>query len=348
MRWRVLVVAVLGVLAPAHSRADAAMDAKIEALVPDLEAYIEKGMEDFHVPGLAVGIVSGDRLVWSKGFGVAWEGGPAVDADSVFQIGSTTKAFLATTFAIGVDRGNLAWDDRVVDLDPDFQLKDPWVTREFRVFDLMAQRSGLPPTANDLLGFVGFDEAAMVRSLRHVEPTTSFRSAFTYTNITHILAGQLLARQMGAPDWATLVRDEIFGPLGMTGTSLTAEAMEAAAKGTRGYLWTADKPVEVPFTPAFPYAFAGAGAINSTVTDMAKWLRLQLAAAASRASRSCRLRTSRSPRRRGSASRRRSPTAWAGCCSRRRTGKSPGTTAEPPRTAPSSAPCSTATSGSSS
>ena len=129
MSWRMqgaaLVAAALALLDPWQARADAAMDAKIEALVPDLEAYIAKGMADFHAPGVAIGIVSGDRLVWSEGFGVAWEGGPPVDAATVFQVGSTTKAFLATTLAIGVDRDKLAWDDRVVDLYPEFQLQDP-------------------------------------------------------------------------------------------------------------------------------------------------------------------------------------------------------------------------------
>ena len=117
----------------------------------------------------------------------------------------------------------------------------------------------------------------MIRSLRHVEPTTSFRSAFTYTNVTHMLAGRVLAQAMGAADWPTLVETEILAPLGMTDSSLTAEAMVAAAKGTRGYVWTPDEAIEVPFIPIFPYAFAGAGAINSTVDDMAKWVRLLLA-----------------------------------------------------------------------
>lgn len=277
LRARGLLFAALALLAPAAARADAAMDGKIAALAPALEAYVEKGMADFGIPGVAVGIVSGDRLVYAKGFGTAWEGGPPVDAATVFQIGSTSKAFLAATLAIGVDRGAIAWDARVVDLDPDFQLEDPWVTREFRVFDLLAQRSGLPPYANDVLGFVGFDEAALIRSLRFVEPATSFRSAFTYTNITHLLAGRVLARAMGVADWPTLVEAEILGPLGMADSSLTAEAIEAAEKGTHGYLWTPEGPVEVPFTPVFPYGFGGAGTINSTIDDMAKWVRLQLA-----------------------------------------------------------------------
>jgi CubicO group peptidase (beta-lactamase class C family) len=195
----------------------------------------------------------------------------------VFQIGSTTKAFLATTLAIAVDKGKLAWDDRVVDHHPGFRLADPWVTGEFRVFDLLAQRSGLPPYANDLLGMLGFDQAAMIRSLRDVEPVSSFRSTFAYTNITHMLAQEVVAEAMGAADWDALVKAEIFDPLGMASTSLTAEAIEAAPDHAVGHRWTPEGTVEVPFTPIFPYAFGGAGAINSTVDELSRWVRLQLA-----------------------------------------------------------------------
>jgi CubicO group peptidase (beta-lactamase class C family) len=126
---------------------DPAMEARIAAMVPRLETYIAAGMTAFDSPGLAIGIVAGDKLVYAKGFGVRKKGGEPVDTRTVFQIGSVTKGFLATTLAIAVDRGKFRWDDRVVDLDPEFQLKDPWVTREFRMFDLLAQRSGCRPTS---------------------------------------------------------------------------------------------------------------------------------------------------------------------------------------------------------
>jgi CubicO group peptidase (beta-lactamase class C family) len=128
------------------SGTQAPVEDRIQALIPELETYIQEGMKAFDVPGVAIGIVANDRLVYGKGVGVrSKDGGSSVDTRTVFQIGSTTKAFLATTMAIMVDRGKLRWDDRIVDLEPDFQLKDPWVTREFRVFDVIAQRSGLPP-----------------------------------------------------------------------------------------------------------------------------------------------------------------------------------------------------------
>jgi CubicO group peptidase (beta-lactamase class C family) len=249
----------------------------VQTLIPEIEAYVASGMQGFDVPGLALGIVVGDQLVYARGFGVRRKGGsPPVDPRTVFQIGSTAKAFLTTTMAIMVDRGQLRWDDRVVDLDPAFQLKDPWVTREFRVFDLPAQRSGLPPYANDMLLYLGFDEAALIRSLRHVEPVSTFRTTFAYTNITHLVAGRVVANAAGAADWNTVLRQELLDPLGMQESSYTVEAIEAAANHAHGHRWTPEGTTEVPFTPIFPYHVGGAGDINSTLEDMARWVRLQL------------------------------------------------------------------------
>jgi CubicO group peptidase (beta-lactamase class C family) len=256
---------------------EAAVEQQVHALVPSLEDYIEDNMKSFDVPGLAIGIVAGDELIYAKGFGVRSKDGAPVDTQTIFQIGSTTKAFLSTTLAIAVDRGKLHWDDRVVDLDPDFQMYDPWVTREFRIFDLMAQRSGLPPSANDDLGLLGLDHTALVRSLRYVEPASSFRSTFAYTNITHILASRIVAGAEGTEDWNAVLQRDILDPLGMEETSYTAAAIAAAPNHAEGYRYSPEESVEVPFDPLFPYDFDGAGDINSNIEDLAKWVQLQLA-----------------------------------------------------------------------
>jgi CubicO group peptidase (beta-lactamase class C family) len=179
--------------------------------------------------------------------------------------------------AIAVDQGKLHWEDRIVDLDPEFQLRDPWVTREFRVFDLMAQRSGLPPYANDFLIPLGFDRSAKIRSLRYVDPVSSFRATFAYTNIPHLLAGQIVARAEGAADWNAVLQNEILDPLGMKNTTYTAAAMTASANHAVGHRYTVDGSVEVPFEQFWPYDGDGAGDINSNIEDMAKWVSLQLA-----------------------------------------------------------------------
>ena len=272
-----IVNAASGSQAVAATHTQPPMEERVRALMPDLQAYIASGMKAFDVPGLAIGIVTGDKLVYAKGFGVRSKGGGVpVDTRTIFQIGSTTKAFLATTLAIMVDRGKLRWDGRIIDLEADFQFKDPWVTREFRVFDLLAQRSGLPPYVNDMLGMLGFDEATLIRSLRHVEPISSFRSTFAYTNITHLLAGRIVAKAAGAADGDRVLQQELLDPLGMKDSSYTAEAIQAAANHAEGYRWTLSGTIEVPFTQLFPYDFGGAGDINSSIEDMARWVRLQL------------------------------------------------------------------------
>jgi CubicO group peptidase (beta-lactamase class C family) len=256
---------------------DPVVEARIQAAIPEIETYIADGMKAFDVPGLAIGIVANDKLVYAKGFGVrSRPGGQSVDPHTVFQIGSTTKGFLATTIALMVDRGKLHWDDRVVDLYPSFQLKDPWVTREFRVYDLLAQRSGLLPYANDALGILGLEQGALIGSLRYVEPVSSFRSTFAYTNVTHMLAGRIVAKAAGASDWNAVLQQELLTPLGMKESSYTAAAIEAAPNHATGYRWTPQGSVEAPFTQIFPYDFDGAGDLNSSVEDVAHWVRLQL------------------------------------------------------------------------
>ncbi len=273
------LVAILSTGAWAADRptSEQAVEANIQAQIPETEAYIASGMKAFDSPGVAIGIIANDRLVYSKGFGIRSKtGGAPVDPHTVFQIGSATKGFLATTLALMVDRGKLRWDDRVVDLDPEFQLKDPWVTREFRVFDLLAQRSGLPPYANDALSMVGLKEAALIHSLRHVDPVSSFRSTFSYTNITHLLAGRIVTKAAGVPEWNAVLQRELLDPLRMHDSSYTAKAIEAAADHAEGYRWTPEGTIEVPFTQIFPYDYGGAGDINSTIDDTSRWVRLQL------------------------------------------------------------------------
>src|SRR5262245_23970606 len=136
LAWTTALVAAFVVfLITAHQTAAAAeatppetsIEQQIQALVPSLEDYISANMKSFDVPGLAIGIVAGVKLIYAKGFGVRTKGGAPVDTRTLFQIGSTTKAFLSTTMAIAVDGGKLHWDDRIVDLVPDFQMHDPWV-----------------------------------------------------------------------------------------------------------------------------------------------------------------------------------------------------------------------------
>src|SRR5437016_10453930 len=115
----------------------------------------------------------------------------------------------------------------------------------------------------------------MIRSLRYVEPVSSFRSTFAYTNITHLIAGRVVAKAEVEADWNAVLRNEILDPLGMKDSSYTAEAINAAPNHAQGYRYVPDGSVEVPFTQ-FPYNFGGAGDVNSNIEDMAHWVSLHL------------------------------------------------------------------------
>jgi CubicO group peptidase (beta-lactamase class C family) len=271
-----LALTLESVATQAQSRSRPDMKARIDGLVPELERYLQDAMANGHVPGVAVGIVTGDQLHYAKGFGKRNDKGEPVDAKTVFQIGSVSKGFLATTMAIEVDKGRLRWDDRVVDVYPAFQLKDPWVTQEFRVFDLLAQRSGLPPYVNDSVAILGLPEDRVIHSLRFVEPVSSFRATYTYTNVTHLLAGRIVANKAGQPDWTHVLKQNLLEPLGMNDSSYTADAIRNAPNHADGHHWTPGGSNVVPFIDQVPYSLGGAGNINSTVEDMARWIRLQL------------------------------------------------------------------------
>jgi CubicO group peptidase (beta-lactamase class C family) len=121
-------------------------------MLQDFEQYVQKSIKEWNIPGMAIGIVQGDKVLFAKGFGVKTVGGSdPVDPQTIFQIGSITKSFTAALTAMLVDEGKFKWDDKVVEHLPEFMLYDPWVTREFEVSELMSQHSGLPPHAGDAL-----------------------------------------------------------------------------------------------------------------------------------------------------------------------------------------------------
>jgi len=272
-------LAPLLLFALAHARPAAATatdPAGIQAQIPALERYIEDFMAEAGIPGIAIGIVAGDRLVHARGFGTRKAGTDApVDADTLFQIGSITKSFAAASEAVLVDRGVLAWDDRVIDHLPDFRMYDPWVTREFQVVDLLAQRSGMTPYILGEMSVLGFSRAEMIDAIRHIEPIASFRSTFGYQNVLHLVTERLVAKLGGTDTWEAFLHQALLEPAGMTHTSNTAAAIAGSDNHASGHARTGGAVHPIPFQAGF-YEMGAAGNINSSITDMARWLRLQI------------------------------------------------------------------------
>ena len=182
-----------------------------------LDSTVSRAMKEFEVPGMAVGIVKDGKLVYAKGYGVREYGKPGkVDADTLFQIGSNTKAFTAAALAILVDEGKINWDDKVIDHLAQFRMYDPYVTREFTIRDLLTHRSGLGLGAGDLMFFPAsdFTRDEIMRGLRFLKPASSFRSKFDYDNLLYMVAGEIVPAVSGQ-SWEEFVEKRILDPLQM-------------------------------------------------------------------------------------------------------------------------------------
>lgn len=252
---------------------------ELERILREFETQVEKARIDFGIPGMAVAVIQGDGVIYAKGFGVKEVGKTdPVDPHTVFQVGSTSKAFTAALVASLVDEGKVGWKDRVVTHLPDFAMADPWVTGEFQVRDLMAQHSGMKPYAGDILAILGYSREDIVRSTAHLAPVYSFRSEFSYVNNLWVTAAAVVEAKTGK-SWEKNLQERILDPLGMAETSASQEALFKSGNAAAFHLPGRDGAKPIPRDWIFfnwPYIYGPAGGINSNVLDMARWIRMQL------------------------------------------------------------------------
>jgi CubicO group peptidase (beta-lactamase class C family) len=243
---------------------------------PEIDSVARRAMKEFSVPGLAVGIVKDGQLVFARGYGVRAVGETgAVDADTVFAVGSNTKAFTTAAIAILVDEGKLKWDDRVIDHLPDFRMWDPYVTREFTIRDLLTHRSGLGLGAGDMM-FVtptDFTRRDLTHALRYLKPASSFRSRFAYDNLLYGVAGDVIEAVSGQ-SWEDFVTQRIFAPLHMSGCAVSRERLPHTASIAAPHL--GEGAAVHAITPLEVTAVAPAGSIYCNVSGMATWVATQL------------------------------------------------------------------------
>lgn len=238
-----------------------------------LDPYIEKAMRDWKVPGVAIAIVRNDSIILAKGYGVRTLGRPdRVDEHTLFAIGSSSKAFTATLVAFLVDERKMQWDAPAASYLPGFELYDPYATRELTVRDLLSHRSGL--ARGDLLWYgSGVPSEEIVRRVRFLKPSWSFRSRFGYQNLMYLAAGEAVSHVAARP-WGDLVRERIFEPLGMTESNTSITALSGKPNVASPHAEIDDTLRVIAWRNIDN--IAPAGAINSTVTDMAQWVRFHL------------------------------------------------------------------------
>lgn len=233
-------------------------------------------MKEFDVPGMSVAIVKDGKLVLAKGYGVRKLGDPTpVDANTLFGIGSNTKAFTTAALATLVDQGKLSWDDHVYERLPGFQMYDPYVAHEMTIRDLITHRSGMGLGEGDLLFWppTTYTRDEILYKLRFMKPASSFRSKFAYDNLLYMAAGQIIPAVTGV-SWDDYVRTRIFSPLGMNTSNLSTRAYKPGDNVAYPHSLVDGKLHVVPFETLDNVG--PAGSINSSAAEMARWVTLQL------------------------------------------------------------------------
>ncbi|WP_084727629.1 serine hydrolase [Rhodococcoides yunnanense] len=250
---------------------------RVDAAVGQLDGYVNDMMSRTGAPGIAVAVVYQDEVLYSKGFGVRKVGEPdAVDTSTMFQLASVSKPVASSVVASLVGEGKLDWDDPIRQFEPQFAVADPYVTDHASFTDLMSHRSGLPDHAGDLLEDLGYSYDDIVTRLNQV-PLEPFRDNYDYTNYGFSAAGVAAAKSQGTT-WAELSEQKIYEPLGMTNTTSSQQDWVNAPNHAYNHVLV-DKNSntwEAKYV-SDPEGQAPAGGAASSVDDMAKWMRMELA-----------------------------------------------------------------------
>src|SRR5438105_10616006 len=248
---------------------------QVTRAIQELEKLAQTQIQENALAGLAIAVVFQDKAVYAKGFGVRDTSAKApVDADTVFQLASLSKSIGSTVVAELVGEGKITWDSKLSVLDPTFEMFDPWVTREIAIRDMYAHRSGLPAHAGDLLEDLEFTRAEILYRLRYQHPDSSFRSHYAYTNFGMTEGGVAAAKAYGL-QWEDAAAQKLYKPLGMTSTSSRYADFVARPNKALGHVLVDGKWVQK--FKRDPDTESPAGGVSSSVNDLTKWMRLQLA-----------------------------------------------------------------------
>jgi len=243
--------------------------------IAQVDSAVEASRQAWGIPGIAIAIVHRDSVLLAKGYGVREAGRPErVDAHTLFDAASLTKAFTAAAIGSLVDEGRMRWDDPVRRHLPTLEFSTPTLTAEVTLRDLLSHRAALQ-SATASWYFTHVDRAEVLRRARFLQPAMPFRTGMLYSNIGYTIAGEAAAAAARST-WETLVRTRLLEPLGMTRTlvSYGAAAPDANVASPHVAMDGAQRAVarEGPARDVI----AAAGGIQSSATDLARWMRFQL------------------------------------------------------------------------
>lgn len=233
------------------------------------DTYVTKVMSDWKVQGLAIAIVEKNKVVLIKGYGFRnTEQKLPVTPETLFAIGSCTKAFTAAGLCILQDEGKIDLDKPVRDVMPEFALYDEYASQNITPRDLLSHRSGLP--RHDYLWYGSpFTRSELMSRLKYLEPSKPLRTSYQYQNLMFLSAGYL-SQKISGQSWEVFTTDRLLTPMGMISTNFTIDDLKKAKDFATGYFEIKNKVETIPYMNID--AMAPAGSINSSATDMSKWL----------------------------------------------------------------------------
>ncbi|HEU5459824.1 MAG TPA: serine hydrolase domain-containing protein, partial [Pyrinomonadaceae bacterium] len=259
----------------AQQSAPAATAADYTTQLAAIEKTIDDKRKELGIPGLSLAIVKDDKVIYLKGLGVKdVEKNLPVTVDTRFAIGSASKAFTAMLAVMSADDGKLSLDDSPKKFLPYFTLRDEEAASKITIRDLLAHRSGLNRT--DLAMITGvLNREELIKVAAMAKPTAKLGEKFQYQNVMYAAAGEAVAKAENST-WDKLIATRIFKPLGMNNSDTTSEDMQKARDYSFGYDYNASTKVTRRLPQRAISAVAPAGAINSSASDMAQWVRLML------------------------------------------------------------------------
>ncbi|HEY6075126.1 MAG TPA: serine hydrolase domain-containing protein, partial [Anaerolineales bacterium] len=243
-------------------------------LEQDLDPIVEQAMQEWSIPGLAIAIVKDDQVLMCKGYGVRTIGKlEKVDKHTLFAIASNTKAFTAAAVGLLVQEGKLGWDDPVTKWLPWFRLHDEHATSLLTVRDLLCHRTGLGTWAGDMLQMSTYPPREVLERVRHIPPAYPFRAGYGYCNLMFIAAGMVIETVSGQ-SWDDFIRTHLFEPLGFKDSVTNPRFF-----GERTNIASPHEEIDGRVQTVIyreDAGFGAAGSICASVSDLSRWLKLQL------------------------------------------------------------------------
>lgn len=240
-----------------------------------LDNYVNRALKNWEVPGAAICIVKDDKVVLMKGYGLKEiNGNENVDENTLFMIGSNTKAFTGTALADLAYKNKCSLDDKVQKWMPEFKMKDKWVTNNANLIDIVSHRLGMKTFQGDFM-YWGSDLSTkeVIEKFGKLTPKYEFRTKWGYCNAGFTIAGECIKNISGI-SWCDYLKTNIFEPLEMTNTYCFSKDMPELKNKTRGHTYHKRNIIKIEY-PKIDN-LAPAASISSSVNDMSNWLIAQL------------------------------------------------------------------------